>query len=63
MFPRVVGYRVELPEERLTAAFSEDSRLQLTPDLIGATSTQNAGIIGEQVDLTLEHTADVSSTN
>ena len=24
-FPRVAGYRVELPEERLTAAFNEDS--------------------------------------
>jgi len=25
-FPRVAGYRVELPEERLTAAFTDDSR-------------------------------------
>jgi type III restriction enzyme len=58
-FPRVVGYRVELPEERLTASFNDDSRLELTPDLVGATTTQNSGIIGEQVDLTLKHTADV----
>ena len=58
-FPRVVGYRVELPEERLTANFNDDSTLELTPDLVGATTTQNSGIIGEQVDLTLKHTADV----
>jgi type III restriction enzyme len=55
----VVGYRVELPEERLTADFNDDSLLELTPDLVGATTTQNSGIIGEKVDLTLKHTADV----
>jgi type III restriction enzyme len=58
-FPRVVGYRVELPEERLTAEFNEDSVLELTPDLVGATETQNSGIIGERVDLNLVHTGDV----
>ena len=35
-FPRVEGYRVELPEERLTAEFNDDSMLELTPDLVGA---------------------------
>ena len=34
-FPRVAGYRVELPEERLTAEFNDDSVLELTPDLVG----------------------------
>ena len=34
-FPRVEGYRVELPEERLTAEFNDDSVLELTPDLVG----------------------------
>ena len=58
-FPRVAGYRVELPEQRLTAKFNEDHILELTPDLIGATETQNSGIIGKQVDLTLAHTGDV----
>ncbi|MBI3106901.1 MAG: DEAD/DEAH box helicase family protein, partial [Candidatus Rokubacteria bacterium] len=33
-FPRVAGYRVELPEERLTAKFNDDSTLVLTPDLV-----------------------------
>ncbi len=58
-FPRVDGYRIELPEERLTAVFTDDSVMELTPDLVGATETQNSGIIGERVDLNLVHTADV----
>jgi type III restriction enzyme len=58
-FPRVEGYRVELPEDRLSAEFNDDSVLELTPDLVGATETQNSGIIGERVDLNLVHTGDV----
>ena len=58
-FPRVEGYRVELPEERLEAEFNDDSVLELTPDLVGATETQNSGIIGEKADLNLVHTGDV----
>jgi type III restriction enzyme len=54
-FPRVEGYRVELPEERLSAAFDRNSVLELTPDLIGPTETRNQGIIGEPVNLTVEH--------
>ena len=58
-FPRVMGYRIELPEEQLTADFNEDSRLVLTPELIGPSVTQNQGIIGKGVDLTLVHTGDL----
>jgi len=58
-FPRVEGYRVELPEERLTAEFNDDSTLELTPDLVGPSITHNAGIIGEAVDLNLIHTGDL----
>ncbi len=58
-FPRVAGYRVELPNERLTATFNDDSILELTPDLVGATETQQSGIIGERADLNLVHTKDV----
>ena len=54
-FPRVSGYRVELPEENLTAEFTDDSILELTPDLVGPSITQNSGIIGESVDLSLDH--------
>jgi type III restriction enzyme len=58
-FPRVSGYRVELPEERLTADFNADSVLELTPDLVGPSITKNEGIIGEGVELTLEHLGDM----
>jgi type III restriction enzyme len=58
-FPRVDGYRVELPEDRIEAQFDEDSILVLTPDLIGPSVTQNAGIIGESVNLNLEHLGDM----
>ena len=54
-FPRVAGYRVELPEERLEAKFDEDSTLVLTPDLVGPSITRNEGIVGEGVTLSLEH--------
>jgi len=58
-FPRVEGYRVELPQERLTAEFTADSIFELTPELTGPSITRNAGIIGEGVDLTLEHLGDL----
>jgi len=58
-FPRVAGYRVDLPHEKLTATFNDDSILELTPDLVGPTNTRNQGIIGEMVDLTLVHTGDL----
>ncbi|MFH1137165.1 MAG: DEAD/DEAH box helicase family protein [Pseudomonadota bacterium] len=58
-FPRVLGYRVELPEERLSAQFNEDSILELTPDLVGPSITRNSGIIGEGVDLDLKHLDDM----
>ncbi|MCL6528287.1 MAG: DEAD/DEAH box helicase family protein [Thermaceae bacterium] len=54
-FPRVEGYRVELPEDRLEASFTPDSKLRLTPELVGPTITHNAGILGQAVDLSLEH--------
>ena len=46
-FPRVAGYRVELPREKLRADFTDDSTLILTPELVGPTNTRNEGIIGE----------------
>ncbi len=58
-FPRVEGYRIELPTERLTAKFDDDSTLVLTPDLVGPSVTRNEGILGEGVNLSLEHLGDV----
>jgi len=57
-FPRVEGYRVELPTERLSAAFNADSVLELSPELVGPSITQNQGIIGQGVNLSLEHLRD-----
>jgi type III restriction enzyme len=54
-FPRVEGYRTALPRERLSAEFSADSTLELTPDLVGATRAVQSGIVGEQADITLDH--------
>ena len=54
-FPRVAGYRVAPPREEIRAAFTNASRLELNPDLVGPTITRNEGIIGEGVDLTLDH--------
>jgi len=54
-FPRVEGYRVELPTDRLTATFNEDSVLELTPELVGPSKVEDRGIIGESAELNLEH--------
>ena len=58
-FPRVEGYRVELPEERLEAKFGPDFVLELTPELVGPSVTKMQGIIGDGVDLTLDHLNDM----
>jgi type III restriction enzyme len=52
VFPRVEGYRVELPDERLQAHFSEDSRLTLTPENVGPCTVLLQGIVGESVEIT-----------
>ena len=58
-FPRVQGYRVELPETHVDAKFDDDSTLVLTPEIVGPSITHNAGIIGEGVDLNLVHRRDL----
>ncbi|MFK5979468.1 MAG: DEAD/DEAH box helicase family protein [Rhizobiaceae bacterium] len=50
-FPRVVGYRVELPEERLTANFNENSSLTLDIEAIGPGKTRLEGIVGEGITI------------
>ena len=54
-FPRVEGYRVELPNERLTAQFTSDSVLHLTPELVGPCTVLLEGIVGEGVTLDVNH--------
>ena len=61
-FPRVEGYRVELPQERLEATFNDDSVVELTPDLVGPSKTEVRGIIGEAVELNLKRLDDVRTS-
>ncbi|MCP4668901.1 MAG: DEAD/DEAH box helicase family protein [Deltaproteobacteria bacterium] len=49
VFPRVTGYYVDLPEDRLTANFTSDSTLVLTPEMVGPGQTLMEGIVGEGV--------------
>ncbi len=51
-FPRVSGYRRELPSDRLDAQFTEDSRMEITPADIGPTSVVMEGIVGAGVTIT-----------
>jgi len=52
-FPRLLGYRYELPSERLSARFTDDSLLTLsTRDL--PIETENAPIVGETVTHNLD---------
>lgn len=62
-FPRVEGYRVELPNERLTAHFTADSVLELNPDLVGPSITHNRGIVGEEAVLTVEYLDNVRQSS
>lgn len=62
-FPRVAGYRVELPEENLAANFNDDSVYVLTPREVGPSHVVNSGIIGEAVDLSLEHIKDMRKSS
>ena len=52
IFPRVEGYRVALPDERIEARFTNDSRLILTPEKVGPCRVLLEGIVGEGVTLT-----------
>jgi len=61
-FPRVEGYRTDLPQDVLRANFDDNSRLQIDPDLVGASETQNQGIVGETADMTLKHLEDTRAS-
>ncbi len=58
-FPRIDGYRVDLPTERLAVDLSRLEPYVLTPDKVGATEVRMAGIVGTRHDLDLAHLDDV----
>ena len=57
-YPRVTGYRVDLPEDEIQAKFCDDSVLHLTPETVAATRTNNQGIVGEGVEMDMSHLKD-----
>ncbi len=52
-FPRLLGYRYEVKERKLTAEFSEDSRMALSSEDIPF-KTENAPIVGKSSTHTLD---------
>ncbi|WP_372424168.1 BPTD_3080 family restriction endonuclease [Salinarimonas chemoclinalis] len=56
-FPRVQGYRVVFPRRPLTATFTENSRYELTPDMI-PTQVENEPFIGEGITFDLREDAE-----
>lgn len=57
-FPRVEGYRVDLPDERIKANFNEDSRLVVDPAMIGPSRVTMQGIVGATEELTAQGVGD-----
>lgn len=55
VFPRVDGYRIELPEERLEADLSKMEPYVLTPQKTGPCEVTMQGIVGMPERLTMEH--------
>ena len=53
-FPRVVGYRMALPDEQVEAIFTEDSRFVLTPEKVGPCRVRMEGLVGQGVELNVE---------
>ena len=54
-FPRVEGYRLELPDDSLTADFSKLEPYILDPAKVGATEVTMSGIIGASETFNLAH--------
>ncbi len=53
-FPRVTGYRAELPEERFDARFTDGSKLTLDTRLVGPSKARLEGVVGEGHDISPE---------
>jgi type III restriction enzyme len=51
-FPRVAGYRRDIAPDRISAKFSDNSKMVLTPELVGPCKVLMAGIVGEDHEIT-----------
>jgi type III restriction enzyme len=58
-FPRVTGYRKDLADDEIRAEFTADSRLVLTPAMVGPCSTVLEGIVGVGVTIGPEQRLDI----
>lgn len=58
-FPRVDGYRIDIPDTGLKAEFNDDHKLKLTPERVGPSITEQAGIVGQTVELNVRHLSEV----
>lgn len=61
-FPRVAGYRAELPSDRFSASFGPDSILTLTPELVGPCTVRLEGLVGEGHDLSPDSLDDMRAS-
>jgi type III restriction enzyme len=50
-FPRVAGYRKELPGDRFVAVFTDNSKFEITPAMVGASQARLEGVVGEGHDI------------
>ena len=55
IYPRVLGYKTEITDDRLTATFSDDSTFTLNPDVVGPSRTVISGIVGKTDELNVQH--------
>lgn len=58
-FPRVEGYRTELPHDTIEAHFTEDSRFELNPERVGPGTVLLEGIVGEGNELNADVLNDI----
>lgn len=49
--PRVAGYRVDLPQDRLQAKFEAQHHMRLTPEDVGPTEARMEGLVGHGHDI------------
>ncbi|XKG59458.1 DEAD/DEAH box helicase family protein [Caenispirillum salinarum] len=54
-FPRVQGYRIKLPSDRLRWTWDKDSRFTLNPETAGPTRAEVADILGAGETITLDN--------
>lgn len=58
-FPRVDGYRIDIPDTGLKAEFNDDHKLKLTPELVGPSLVEQAGIVGQTAELSVSHLREI----